>query len=65
MRSKLIILTIIVLSLLTLTACSKNKDAIAFKSDYESLNGKENKNGKVHRTVSISENNPSHITLQF
>ena len=58
MRSKLIILTIIVLSLLTLTACSKNKDAINFKNDYESLNGKENKSGKVHRTVSISENNP-------
>lgn len=58
MRSKLIIFVVIVLSLLTLTACNNNKDAINFKNDYESLNGKENKNGKTHRTVSISKNNP-------
>lgn len=58
MRSKLIILTIALLSIITLTACTKNKDAIAFKNDYESVNGKENKNGKAHRTLTISENNP-------
>ena len=36
----------------------KNEAAIAFKNDYEGLNGKTNKNGQVHRTISISEDNP-------
>ena len=58
MRSKLIILAIAFISIVTLTACTKNKDAIAFKNDYESLNGKENKNGKIHRTLTISKDNP-------
>lgn len=42
---------------ITPTPVSKT-DAIKFKEDYESLNGKTNKNGKEHRTVSINENNP-------
>lgn len=35
-----------------------NTDALKFKEDYESLNGKTNKSGKEHRTVTIDENNP-------
>ena len=58
MKNKLIILSLAFLSIITLTACGKNEDAIAFKNDYESLNGKENKNGKTHRTITISEDNP-------
>lgn len=57
MRSKLIIIVLSILTIITLTGCT-NKDAINFKKDYESLNGKENKNGKIHRTLSISKDNP-------
>ena len=39
------------------TGCDNNKSAVNFKNDYESINGKENKSGKIHRTVTIDENN--------
>ena len=39
------------------TGCG-NEDAKKFKSEYESINGKENASGKVHRSVTIDENNP-------
>lgn len=58
MRSKLILLTITIISVLTLTGCTNNKEAIAFKNDYESLNGEIDKKGKEYRKVTISENNP-------
>lgn len=35
-----------------------NKAALAFKEEYEALNGKENANGKIHRVLNISEDNP-------
>ena len=35
-----------------------NTDGLDFKQAYESLNGKENKSGKVHRSVTIPEDNP-------
>ena len=40
-----------------ITACH-NSDAIKFKEDYESLNGKTNKNGKEYRTITIDNDNP-------
>ena len=43
--------------LIFLCGC-QNKDALTFKEEYESVNGVENKNGKVHRSVTISEDNP-------
>lgn len=43
--------------LVILTGCT-NKNALDFKKEYEALNGKENASGKVHRTISISEDNP-------
>jgi len=55
MRKYLICLLLIIS--LVLTGCT-SKDAITFKKDYESLNGKENANGKIHREVSIPKNNP-------
>ena len=58
MRSKIILLIIAVISISTLTGCTNNKDAIAFKNDYESLNGQTGKSGKEHRTISIPEKNP-------
>ena len=51
-------MTILVVgAVLFMCGCS-NKDAQKFKSDYESINGKENSSGKVHRTINIDENNP-------
>ena len=55
MRKYLIYLLLIIS--LVLTGCT-SKDAVTFKKDYESLNGKENANGKIHREVSIPKNNP-------
>lgn len=54
MKKKLLLLLLIPLML---TACV-SKDARTFKKDYESLNGKENTNGKEHRKISIPTNNP-------
>lgn len=56
MKKKILFL-VLILSIFTLTACSK-KDSIIFKEDYESLNGTTNANGKEHRTVNIPKNNP-------
>lgn len=42
--------------MVAVTGC-QNNHAIEFKNDYESLNGKENKNGKIHRTITIDEKN--------
>ena len=63
---KKLYLLLSLLLVITLVGCGtkneeepkKNEDAIAFKNDYEGLNGKTNKNGKVHRTISIPEDNP-------
>ena len=49
---------LIVISVFSLTACSSNKSALAFKKEYESLNGKTNSVGKEHRTLNISKDNP-------
>ena len=58
MKKKIIYILVIILLLGVSVGCSKNKNAIAFKEDYESVNDKENKNGKKHRSVTISEDNP-------
>ncbi len=34
------------------------KESLAFKEEYEALNGKENASGKEHRKITISETNP-------
>ena len=48
---------LIVGTMFFMTGCG-NKDAQKFKNDYESINGKENASGKVHRSITIDENNP-------
>ena len=48
---------IILLSLLLLVGCS-NKNAVKFKNEYESLNGKTNSYGKNYRELSINKKNP-------
>ena len=64
---KKIMMTIVaILSVFMITACEEKKiekeekkdAALIFKEEYESLNGKENTSGKVHRTVHIPEDNP-------
>lgn len=40
-----------------LTGCTK-KYAVEFKKEYESLNGKTNASGKIHRSVTITKDNP-------
>ncbi len=64
---KKILMTIVaILSVFMITACEEKKisneekkdAALIFKEEYESLNGKENTSGKVHRTVHIPEDNP-------
>ena len=46
---------------ISLTGCgqesSKKVSGKEFKEDYESVNGKENKSGKIHRSISIPEDN--------
>ena len=36
----------------------KDTDGMIFKKDYESVNGKENANGKIHRVLDIPSDNP-------
>ena len=59
-RSIFVIIALIIV--LIITGCSyekkdKTSDALKFKEEYESLNGKHN-NNKTYRTLDIDENNP-------
>ena len=49
-------LVLILVCLFIFTACGKNSST--FKDDYESINGKANASGKIHREVTIPEDNP-------
>ena len=57
MGKKRFILVLAILLIFTF-GCSKEKYALEFKKEYESMNGEVNKSGKEHRTVTIDENNP-------
>ena len=52
------LILVLVCLMLVLVGCSNNNSAIEFKKDYESVNGTTNKNGKEHRSVTISDENP-------
>ena len=54
---KVLLSILCVLSLLLVSGCA-TKESKAFKEDYEKLNGQVNASGKVHRTISIDEDNP-------
>ena len=54
---KVLLSILCVLSLLLVSGCA-TKESKAFKEDYEKLNGQTNASGKVHRTISIDEDNP-------
>jgi thiol-disulfide isomerase/thioredoxin len=63
MKKKFIIASFLLIAVLTLTACGKQNtldtDAIKFKEDYESLNGKETSTSGVnYREISIDSENP-------
>lgn len=61
MKKKFFILLLIIGVTFSLTGClgekKENKDGKEFKDDYEEINGKENKSGKKHRTIELSEYN--------
>ena len=46
-----------IISLFIITSCGE-KSNIKFKNDYESINGQANSKGKIHRSVTIPEDNP-------
>lgn len=54
---KIIVVLLLVISAVALTGCTK-KEAIEFKNEYESLNGKVNAKGVEHRNLNINSNNP-------
>lgn len=67
MKSKVLLVGLVLITVFAITACGKknedevvktNNDGVAFKEEYEALNGKTNSNDKVHRSVSIDEDNP-------
>lgn len=58
---KIISLILVLVVAVTLTACDKeksNKNALAFKEEYESLNGEKNKKGTEYRKIDIDDDNP-------
>lgn len=62
MKKRIMVISFMLIMLFTLTACGKDKekseDALKFKEEYEELNRKTNSSGKVHRTISIDDDNP-------
>lgn len=68
MKNKVLIMLIMIVAVFSFAACGNeekqnnndsdnNKAALEFKEEYEKLNGIVNKNGKEHRTITLSENN--------
>ncbi len=61
MKSKILLILILIVGLFSVTACNKNNqditDAVKFKNEYESFNGLEN-DYFVYRDLSINESNP-------
>ena len=61
MKKKIFVLLFLLIAVLSFTGCKSKKDkeaALDFKKEYESINEKEISEGKVHRTLSIPEDNP-------
>lgn len=68
MKNKIVILLIMIITVFSLTACNEKKEeknnereateeSLAFKKDYEELNGQKGRNDVAYRDVKISENN--------
>lgn len=58
MKKKLLLLSLLIVSLFLFTACGKDSDAVKFKKEYEALNGTTSASGKTIRTLEIDKNNP-------
>ena len=61
MKKKLFLVAVIAISLLFVVGCKKNQprqSALDFKQEYESINGREIREGLVYRSLSISDDNP-------
>lgn len=57
MKKSLIVIGIFI-SVILLSGCMHGNDALKFKEDYESLNGKTNANNKEYREIEIATDNP-------
>lgn len=57
MMKKICLFLLLLITMLSLSGC-KNKNALKFKEEYESINGQTNSAGKEHRIVNIKEDNP-------
>lgn len=57
---KTILIIVLAIAIVGVVGRSKktNEGALAFKEEYELLNGIENSSGKAHRTITISKDNP-------
>ena len=51
------LMLLLVVLMVGIVGCDNKKASLEFKNDYESVNGVANKSGKVHRSVTIDENN--------
>jgi thiol-disulfide isomerase/thioredoxin len=62
MKRKTLLIFAMIISLLLVVGCNKNdkprQSALDFKTEYESVNGKELKEGLAYRSLNISEDNP-------
>ena len=61
MKKKLLVVLLLVLGVFTLTGCDKKvkrEEGLAFKREYEALNGQTTASGKEWRSLNISEYNP-------
>ena len=67
MKKRFLLIALLVIGAFAIVGCGKKEEpkkeepsaaALAFKEEYESLNGKEVKDGILHRTVTIDEFNP-------
>lgn len=59
MKKKIALILLLLVSIITLTGCTNNKeDAKKFKEEYESLNGEKRSDGKEFRSIEIDEKNP-------
>ena len=64
MKKKIILSLLLIVALVTVAGCGKkeekkdNKEALAFKEEYEALNGKMARFKKEHRILNIPEDNP-------
>lgn len=58
MKKRILVFSLLLVSLFLFTACGKDSDATKFKEEYEALNGTTSASGKTIRTLEIDSDNP-------